>query len=166
MFEGSNLSELSGNLTFASLTGTTRAFASTPIREVPAGLAFPVLGSASNMFLDCSSLEKIADDIRFPLVTDANVMFGSCSKLRTIPRNCFPTVTSAWGMFSNCTALESFELDCINWAGITVGPEMFKNCTTLQALPAGATFTALTDGHEMFQGTSRVTLPAGIGSLR
>ena len=66
-------------------------------------------------------------------------------------------------MFSGCAALESFELDCINWAGITKGKSMFESCTTLQTLPAGATFAALTDSTAMFSDSGSKTLPAGIG---
>ena len=163
MFQDSNLSELSGNLTFASLTNGASAFLRTAIREIPAGLAFPVLNRTNEMFSGCSSLEMIAYNIRFPLVTSANSTFNGCAKLKAIPRNCFPVVTDASNMFTGCAALESFELDCINWASITKGSFMFQDCTTLQTLPAGATFAALTDSTAMFAHSGSKTLPAGIG---
>ena len=95
---------------------------------------FNNITDTSEMFLGCTSLEKInLNDFSTNNVKDMNNMFNNCSNLNNLDLSSFNTknVTNMCGMFSGCSNLTNLNLSSFNTKNVTDMSGMFANCNNL-----------------------------------
>ena len=102
--------------------------------------------SASYMFNNCSSLEKISS-LDTSNVTRMESMFLNCSSLKEVPSLNTSKVTYMSSMFSGCSSLE--KIPSLDTSKATNVQYMFRDCTSLKEVPL-LNLTASTSGDSMF----------------
>ena len=95
----------------------------------------------SNMFMNCSSLEKIRiNNLNTSNISDMSMTFANCKELNKLPNNISDWDTSKVlnmnYLFFNCTKLEKIP-DLSNWdiSNLTEMSGIFANCESLKKLP-------------------------------
>ena len=148
---------------------------------------FTWLGTASWLFMDWSTLEKLdlsgintaevtgmrgmfyrcqalttldLSSFNTAKVTDMNYMFYGCQSLTTLDLSSFNTakVTYMYNMFDGCQSLTSLGLSSFNTAMVTDMSNMFLDCQSLTSLDLSSFNTAkVTDMYNMFDGCQSLT---------
>lgn len=121
--------------------------------------------SFSQMFKDCSSLEKInlfeleseakIEDDFPPTFYNATQMFSGCGKLKEIDLSRFNgNGCYTEKMFENCSSLLSVNLYDLN--PYEIGEEMFKNCTSITDIGIPNSVKIIAD--HAFQGCTKMDM--------
>ena len=115
----------------------------------------------SNMFNECSSLEKLdLNNFNTSKVTNMENMFSNCSSLTNLDLSNFDTsnVTNMKNMFFNCSSLTTINLSSLDTRNLTNMSNMFFGCSTLTAVNLNNINTNnVTEMSCMFYGCSSLT---------
>lgn len=139
------------NSTVAPNFNTCYALVVAPSFDVPKAT------TASSLFYNCKSLEKVGN-LSFPAAQTIAGLFSGCTSLKRVGRIFAPVATVASTLFTGCTSLE--EVADIDLPAVTNMGSMFYNCISIEAAPS-ISAPAATIATNMFYGCQRLKkLPA------
>jgi surface protein len=107
------------------------------------------------MFAGCSSLKDInLSTFNTDKVTNMAFLFYKCAALTNLNVTGFSTanVTDMRRMFYGCSAITELDLDNFKTDKVEKAFNMFDGCSALETIYCSGNWSAINEGHEMFNG--------------